>query len=161
MNWYSIFYWLTVAGNVKAVAVTFAVIFGIYSIFATIAAFGAFDDNWEKWEKTSKKVYLIFVTTFILSLFMSVFLPSKKDSLIIVAGGAVGEFITTDSTAKQLPSDLVYFVHSYLVEKGASFKNEFKAPAVVKEEPYIEKLKQLSKEELLKLIEIDSLTVKK
>ena len=51
-----------------------------------------------------------------------VFTPSKKDALLIVAGGQTMNFLTTDSSAKQIPSELSNFVVTELKNMAADAK---------------------------------------
>jgi len=48
-----------------------------------------------------------FSTYFIISLILAVFVPTKKDVLMIMAGGAVGEFVTNNEDAKEIPEELM------------------------------------------------------
>ena len=41
---------------------------------------------------------------------LHVLIPSKKDSLLIIAGGQTLNFLTTDKSSKQIPAELSGFV---------------------------------------------------
>lgn len=160
MNWYQIFYWLTVANTVGWVFTVLAIIAGVYVIIATIAAAGAFTESgkssWGYWEKQNKKLYIVVIVIFFFSLCLTVFIPSKKDFILIIAGGAVGEFVTNDSTAKKIPGDLTYLIHSYLKKEIDNIKDDvdpkieimFQTP----KEAFLEKMKKASKDQLEEFI---------
>ena len=124
MNWYKLFYWLTVADNAKTFFIVGIVIFTAIAVVATIINLvcgpGA-DDN----ESASKKArrWIMWSYPFAI-LFWSLFIftPSRKDALFIVAGGGTMTFLTSDSTAKQVPHELINFVTSELQEMASDAK---------------------------------------
>ena len=161
MSWYQIFYWLTVANGVRIFFTAIASIAGIYLLFASIAATGAFGESHEKtswsfWEKTSKKLYVVFLIIFFISLCFSIFIPTKKDCMIIIAGGAIGEFVTNDSTARKIPGDLTYLIHMYLKKEVENLGDDEKKILQVKfqtpKEEFMEKIKKASQEQLQEFI---------
>lgn len=148
MNWYSIFYWITVADNVKLITGILSIIFGVYFVFGSIAALGAFDYNLNEWGKGPRRVYFLFSIFLMVSLFTWMLIPSKRDALVIVAGGAIGNFVTTDSSAKQVPHEALELVRAKL--------KEWQEPG--SKIPFIEEKDTLvgkSKEELLEIIKRD------
>lgn len=148
MNFYEIFYWMTVADSIKTVSAVLAVVFGIYFIIATIAAFGGFDsDDWSEWKPISRVIYFWFSVIFIFSLFSWILVPKKKDILIIIAGGAVGEFITSDKNAKQIPSEVMLLLRSKIKEEIS----EANLKSLVSDS-MADTLKDKSKEELIELL---------
>lgn len=154
MNWYSIFYWLSVADNVKEVTGWMAIVLGIYFLFACISALGAFEESFPKWEKGSKRVFYIFSTFFFISLFSWALLPSKKDSLMIIAGGGGLTFLTQDSSAKKLPSE----VTNYLVTeiKNLAKESEVNLGISDQKDKILDEVKNLSAKELIDKMKIDS-----
>lgn len=141
MNWYSIFYWITVADNIKSVTYILAIIFGVYFIIASALALGLGDSTYSDWEKGNRRVYILFTILFIINIFVWMFLPSKKDALAIVAGGAIGNFVTTDSSARQIPHEALELVRYKLIEWRETSIDEQKDTLVNK-----------SKEELIELL---------
>lgn len=120
MSWYSIFYWITVADGVKDFFDTFSNIFTFLTIMSFIAlAIAVIYRNSETregddkrvsanfWLKNFRKLFIWCFTFAVLTWAGYVFCPNKRDALIIVAGGAVGEFIASDSSAKQIPSEVM------------------------------------------------------
>jgi hypothetical protein len=119
MNYTKLFYWLTVADNAKIFFMVFAVIFTVICGIATIwfiAGRDGYDFSCEsgsgaerakKWMWWGYPFLILFWGAWILT-------PTKKDALLIVAGGQTMNFLTTDSTAKQIPHELSSFVVSEL-----------------------------------------------
>ena len=68
-----------------------------------------------------------------------VFTPSKKDSLLIVAGGGALNYLTTDSTAKQIPHELTNFVVTEL--KNMAKDNEIDLNIKSQKEKILNKIK--------------------
>lgn len=184
-NFYSVFYWLTVADNVKKF---FDITSNIFTGAAIIACVGLFvcsiakaaqssnnkvkNDEEEKvdadvraWELARKYFLKTFYPMLVLSLLMwsgYVFTPTKKDCLMIVAGGAVGNFITTDSSAKSIPSDITKFLHLSLNKEiddlSYDTKQDIKKELGIQspKERLIDKAKQMTKDELIKYLQSDS-----
>lgn len=125
MNWYSIFYWISVADGIKTITGTIAVISLIFWIISVACLFVASrylaatvhsvpdekqsidHKEWSIWTKTWRRVFTTLLVVSIISALINVAIPSRKDCLVIIAGGAVGNFITRDSSAKQIPSEVM------------------------------------------------------
>ena len=186
MNWYSIFYWLTVADSVKGffdatsnIFAWFTVLSFIVLVIAKIGESYTVDDKnlkdekedvadptYRSWFNVAKSAKHLFYPFLFLALFTwsgYVFTPSKKDCLLIVAGGAVGNFMASDSAAKQLPGDVTKFLHMSLKSEIANLSEEAKKELGVQtpKEKLIDKVKSLSKEELLEYLKSDTTFVKK
>jgi hypothetical protein len=83
-----------------------------------------------------------------------VFTPSKKDALLIVAGGQTLNFLTTDTSARRIPTELSNFLVSQIRVYAADANVELagiNVKAKLKEEA-----KKLSGEELLKRMHTDT-----
>lgn len=126
MSWYSIFYWLTVADGVKQFFDTVSSIFTVASVIMVIALIVvssiSVDNTTPESERESADNFLPTVRKFtkmcisicLVTWALYVFLPTKKDALLIVAGGAVGTFITKDTAAKQIPSEVMTLLRDKL-----------------------------------------------
>lgn len=125
MNYFSVFYWLTVADGVKNVFDTFSNIFTFFTVISLIAyliivgvSIDTKANNKEAeykdtllWRKLIGRFYWVSQIICIITWLGYVLTPTKKDCLLIVAGGSVGNFITNDSSAKSIPSDITKFLH--------------------------------------------------
>jgi Na+/H+ antiporter NhaC len=168
MNWYQLFYLMTMADRLQTFFdalsswATFFVIVGLAWLILTTIGYSARrsatsapspdklieDDELEGW-RNARKYGLIWLYTWlpicIISWFLYIATPSKKDALLIVAGGAVGTFITSDSSAKELPSDITNFLRAKIIAETKELSLEEVLPSQ-------DTLKDLSKEQLIKLI---------
>lgn len=77
-----------------------------------------------------------------------IFTPSKRDALLIVAGGGTMEFLSNDSTARQLSHDMLVFVQSELKSMAAEAKVEF---LEAKGKATIEEVRQKMRDEAKKM----------
>lgn len=123
MNWYHIFYWISVADGMKeffiGAVILLSIVTGIsligffvgtYNAADRLSSWGNEDKDYKSsliWKNAFKRVWSICIFLLAFSWIGYVFIPSKKDCLVIVAGGAVGNFITRDSSAKQIPSEVM------------------------------------------------------
>ena len=182
---YSVFYWLTRADSVKQFFDTSS---NIFTVLAVIAFIGYIvcsiakaiqasennikDDAEEKtdadvrsWE-TSRKFFSKFAYTmlpFAIVFWLGyVFTPTKKECLLIVAGGAVGNFITSDSSARALPADITKFLHlsinKEIEDLSAETKEDIKGELGIKspKDKLIDNIKDLSKEQILEYFKKDT-----
>lgn len=156
MNWYKIFYWITVADNVSLIlgvismctALTFCVsAIGFVSASSSMSSDVHYErerdiKSWAVWVKTWKRIFTmsLIVCPIFATLWAAV--PTKKDALIIVAGGTVGNFITTDTTVRQIPAEVMVLLRDRI-------RAEIKE---VNADPVIDTLQNKSKEELINLI---------
>jgi hypothetical protein len=161
MNFYSLFYWLTVADGVKGSFNTLLIITAILTVISMIGYFisgnaeaealSNSNDNdaksWHIWTKAYRTVFISNIILCFISALITVFVPSKKDALIIIAGGAVGNFVTRDSSAKQMPHAVMELLNEKIKAEIKDTKLDL-IPASMKDT-----LKNKSKEELIKILE--------
>lgn len=147
INWYSVFYWLTVADNAKTFFLVFVIVFTLISGITTIAYFVNMGDGEVKGVTMSRRWMWWSYPFMILFWSLYIFTPTKRDALIIIAGGSVGNFITRDSSAKALPAEAMMLLRSKIKEemKGATTISELVSGEV-------DTLKNKSKEELIKIL---------
>lgn len=145
MNWYNIFYWVTRADSIKDffdvtsnIFTFLAIISFIVFVFLSAFAKSVISDNQIKTDEEAEtnpsyrgyrllRRYfgVLFYTLLGLSLITwvgYVFTPTKKETLLIIAGGGTMNFLTTDSTAKQIPKELSNFVVTELKSMAADAK---------------------------------------
>lgn len=167
MNLYHLFYWITVAERVQTflhvLAVLFTILIGANIIFYLVAKFSYINnirDNYNYtmrsnrlYIKWAKRIFLVFIplTSLLWILFIAV--PSKSDSILIVAGGTVGEFVKSDSSAKKIPADITNFLH----EKIGELTREAKLDVFpTKQDETMKKLEGMTKEQILEQIKTDT-----
>lgn len=114
MNYTKLFYWLTVADNSKAFFVWMIVILTILVLVTIIAYFMGFDSDIKKDNPNqsieSKFWFRWFMPFLIVFWLLYVFTPTKKDALLIVAGGQTLNYLSNDSTARAIPHEALNFV---------------------------------------------------
>lgn len=111
MDYMKLFYWLTVADNTRTL---FGWIVGIFMAIFVIAFIAhiviAFSEGYSSGEegvaernkdlKGARKYMFGSAPFLVIFWLLLVLTPSKKDSLLIIAGGQTLNYLTTDSTAK-------------------------------------------------------------
>jgi hypothetical protein len=177
MNWYSIFYWVTRADSVKTFFDVASDIFTWMTVLSFIALVcAAFNLTYEiskgnfkteEEEKTdsdirsAKMLKRYFASIFYVSLFLSlvtwagyVFTPTKKETLLIIAGGGTMQFLTTDSAAKQIPHELSTFVVTEL--KSMAKEAQVDLGIATQKDKIVEEAKTMTSTELMERIKSDT-----
>jgi hypothetical protein len=154
MNYTELFYWLTVADNARLLFKWGAGIFTFVALVSTAvniicrldnedtAASSA--RNWIKWSYPFMFLWWVLL----------IFTPSKKDALLIVAGGQTMNFLTTDSTAKQIPHELSNFVVTELKSMAAEAQVDLNIKG--QKEKILDEAKNMSAKELMEKMKVDS-----
>lgn len=152
MDYTKIFYWLTVADSAKKVFLWMLIIFGLITIISTIAYFFTCEEP--KNQRLSRLWMWRSYPFFLTFLMLHVLIPSKKDSLLIIAGGQTLNFLTTDKSAKQIPAELSGFVLTEL--KNMAKEASVDLNIASQKEKVLEQAKSMTSEELLQTIKKDS-----
>lgn len=154
MNYTSLFYWLTVADNAKDLFFAGIVLFSLVAVIATVVNFiarGEGDNDSaaqaRKWMWWSYPFMFLFWS-------LNVFTPSKKDALLIVAGGQTMNFLTTDKSAKQIPHELSTFI----VTELKNMATEAKVDLNIKDQKQkiLEQAKEMTAKELVEKMKVDT-----
>lgn len=153
MNYTKLFYWLTVADNAKNL---FTVLIGIFTFIAVIATIAYFicADSDDSDQRMARKWMWWSYPFAILFWMLQIATPSKKDALLIVAGGQTLNFLTTDSTSKQIPKELSNFV----VTELKNMANDAKINLNIQDqkEKILEEAKNMTSGELISKMGSDS-----
>lgn len=162
MNWYTIFYLFSILDKLSTAlgwiaglsTLGFIIFTVVYFINKQRLSMSRYEDDGKHWLNVIKWPYRTTIIFLILSWVSIIFVPTRRDMLIIIAGGAVGEFITTDSSARQLPADITRFLRGEILSATAELGDEAKASLGIKTEAekQVEKIKSMSREELEKLL---------
>lgn len=167
MNWYQIFYLFSIANKLGTffgwmvtiftlITLVSWVIFIIYKCYSN--GFLLDDKKEDKADRENlaiQRKWVWFSTTFFVIFWMLYILtPTKKDMLLIIAGGSVGQFVASDSSAQKLPADITRFLHAEIVkataEIGDNKTNESDKKSVIA--PEVERIKNMSKQELERIL---------
>ena len=155
-NYMTVFYWLTVADNAKLFFGWFIGIFTFISVISIICLLvyriddGIDSDGikfWTPWMRWSVPFMVLFWALYI-------FTPSKKDSLLIIAGGGAMNFLTTDSVSKQIPHELSTFIVSELKNMASDSKVELGLNE--QKDKILKEAKHMSSKELIEKIKNDT-----
>ena len=161
MNYVKLFYWLTVADNLRDFFIVGIILFTISSVVSTMTYFVAHVS--EKSEDKSiilpSRKWMWWSYPFCMFFWLSYLLtPSQKDSLFIIGGGQALNYLTTDSTAKQLPREFLSFINGQLRLKAAESKIEL--DELVNDKPTKEvvsdNLKTATADEIMNKLNTDS-----
>lgn len=100
-------YWITALGNLScAVKIILVLSIIILAVLILLYIF-AWSDDEEDICKSLKKLIKYFIPIFIISLLLSIFVPSKKDMLLIYEVGGTVDYIKQNDKAKQLPDKCI------------------------------------------------------
>ena len=153
MNYQKLFYWISVADQAKIFFITVAIITSLIGVLSFLNAMGAFDNdvnerkNARKWTFFSWPIMLLFWGLWI-------FTPDKKDSLFIVAGGGAMNYLSQDSTAKQIPHELLEFTKVNLQNLAAEAKVQLGVQS--QKDKILDEAKNMTSKEILDKMKIDS-----
>jgi hypothetical protein len=150
MNWYAVFYLFSLADKISAVSGAFAIITAVLLCITFVSAL--VEETWDSsdWKIWRRFLYIFLPFTFFFSS-MYMLVPDRKDMLLIIAGGSVGQFVATDENAKQIPSDVARFLRHEIVNATADLGDSDK----IRESlgiPQPDTLKDMTKEQLIKII---------
>jgi fucose 4-O-acetylase-like acetyltransferase len=177
MNWYSIFYWVTRADSVKDffdvtsnLFTTLAVLFFVALVIISAVGPSIISDNKLKSAEDEKtdpgyrgfiRMRGYFATLFYTMLALSlvtwagyVFTPTKKETLLIIAGGGAMQFLTTDSAAKQIPHELSTFVVTELKSMAKDAKVDLGIAS--QRDKILEEAKDMTSQELIERVKADT-----
>ena len=159
MDYIKLFYWLVIADNARDMFVTFTMIFTIIAFISTLTfCLGRNEDfscSKESAAERSKKWIWFSYPFLILFWSLYIFTPSKKDALLIVAGGGTLNFLTTDSTAKKIPHEMSNFILTEL--KNMAVENQVELNIKDQKNKILEETKKMNSEELLQKMKSDSI----
>lgn len=154
MDYTSLFYWLVVADNARVLFKWGAGLFSIIACISTIGYFIMVNDGDQKAQADCKSWMKWSYPFMFLWWCLLVFTPSKKDALLIVAGGQTLNFLANDKSAKQIPSELSNFVLTEV-------KNMAKEASVDlninnQKDKILEKAKNMTAQELMNEMKADT-----
>lgn len=177
MNWYNIFYWISRGDSIKDFFDTSSNIFTTLTVFAfigvvvlTILLGAAIDERKSSTPEEDKRNPTIrsfsivkrnFTIMFYVLLGFSlltwagyVLTPTKKEGLLILAGGGAMQFLTTDSAAKELPHEMTNFVVSELKTMAQEAKVDFGIAS--QKDKILEEAKTMTATQLVERMKIDT-----
>jgi hypothetical protein len=151
-----------VADNARSMFTVGIIIFTAIVVICTICYFAACHTSYQngqtdedisnqsmarKWMWYSYPFMILFWSLY-------VFTPSKKDALLIVAGGQTLNFLANDKSAKQIPSELSNFVLTEVKNLAAEAKVDLNISS--QKDKILEKAKGMTTEQLLQEMKTDT-----
>lgn len=175
MNYYNLFYWITRGDSIKQAldttsnwCLSFFVCSIIFLVLARMFYTGEILENKDKspeeLSKTAtplKNLFKFSVWCFVVMGLVTTVMwvawamvPTKKDSLLILGAGATLNFLTQDSAAKQVPSEVMNFMVTELKSLSAEAKVDL--GIAVQKDKILQEAKTWSTETLLEKIKVDT-----
>lgn len=154
MNFYKLFYLFTVSERLQhfldfasnlftVVACIVSAVFVIW--FMVVKSNGDPLDKYDTFWITNLRriaiwnilICLVFWTAYILT-------PTKKELVLIIAGGSVGNFLQRDSSAQQIPAEITNFLRQEIKSQAKSAEVE-----LFNTKTKLDSLKAMTKEQLI------------
>jgi hypothetical protein len=156
MDYTKLFYWLVVADNARTLFVTLITVFMVITIASTMGYLFNLEKGTDAEEnRHHASLWMRWSYPFVIVFWMLyIFTPSKRDSLLIIAGGQTLNFLTTNESTKQIPAELSGFILSELKNMAADAKVEL--GVLSEKEKILEEAKQLTSDELIKRMAEDA-----
>ena len=177
INWYQLFYWITRADAIKEF---FDIASNIFTWFTVILFTGAIiisigkaisisEENssteeedkkspeirsWSVAKKYCLSLFYVFLGLSLITWAGYVFTPTKKEALLIAAGGGVVTYLANDSLAKQLPHELFAFTTTELKSMAADAKVDL--GIATQKDKILEQAKTMTASELMDRMKVDS-----
>lgn len=176
MNWYQIFYLVSLGDGLidffdtlsnwmtffAIVSFIFYLVMWIVSVASYVDDNGITDDieyaakakGFRRLRRFSGFMFWGFLLLTIISWLAYVAIPTKKESLLIIAGGGAMQYLTTDSVGKQLPKEAMTFVVTELRQLSKEAKVELGIAS--EKDKILEQVKSMSADEVLAKMKVDS-----
>ena len=177
MNYYELFYWITRGDSMREFSLDAA---HFFTVFATLSLVGfvicmigegvSFNENhirteeekktdplFKTWNRIKRGFMFPFIPLTLLAIIFhlfSVLIPTKKEALLILGGGGVLTYLTSDSTGKQFPKEIGEFTLVQL--KSYSKQAQVELGIMTEQDKVLDQLKNLSGEQLINLMKIDT-----
>ena len=111
-------YWITVLGNVSVIGIVFLVLSIAVIVISTIVFTNTIDNKYqENAHKASSATIKISTPIFIISLLLTVFVPSTKELYIIYGVGGTIDYLKQNPTAQKLPEKYLKLLDSWADDK--------------------------------------------
>lgn len=104
-------YWITRLDAIQTLAIIAVFILGVFTFLYIL--FWIMEDD-EKDKSKFKKIILKFAAYISIPVFLLVFIPSKRDMLMIIGIGGTIEYLKSNDTAKELPDKVIMAIDKFL-----------------------------------------------
>ncbi len=128
MNWYLLFYLMSVSEKLSGVFSVSAIMSSLGVIAFLITWICSMVDAYDDEDKEKLKPLLMWAKRLVLMTFtfgvLYALIPKKADYLLIIGGGAVGQYVSNSEEIKGLPDDVVKYLKSELHKAQEENKEE-------------------------------------
>jgi hypothetical protein len=107
-------YWITRLGLIFDIALACVILSGIATFAYNLWFFLDCDERPKKSGKVTRCLWITFIT----SLVLVIFIPNKKDLLLMYTVGNTIDFVEKNPTAQKIPDKIVDCLDKYLEEKN-------------------------------------------
>ena len=104
-------YWITRLDAIQTLAIIAVFILGVFTFLYIL--FWIMEDD-EKDKSKLKKIILKFAAYISIPVFLLLFIPSKRDMLMIIGIGGTIEYLKSNDTAKELPDKVIMAIDKFL-----------------------------------------------
>lgn len=104
-------YWITRLDAIQTLAIIAVFILGVFTFLYIL--FWIMEDD-EKDKSKFKKIILKFAAYISIPVFLLVFIPSKRDMLMIIGIGGTIEYLKSNDTANKLPDKVIMAIDKLL-----------------------------------------------
>ena len=122
MNNYFKIYWLTRLDNINGIFFAACIVLFMLLFFTYITR--AIEGEYFIFTKLYARTILII--SFILCVIVTNLIPSKKEAIIILAGGKTMDFVQSDTSLSKIPAQATTIISSYLDKTIKEIKRENK-----------------------------------
>ena len=114
MNNYLNLYLLTRLDGICGMLSTLVGVFAIILVIAFIGRLACLTDKNAEVENATKIGFKIFLPILIVSIILSISIPTKNEAIFIIAGGKTIDFIQNDTSICKLPAQTTAIISNYL-----------------------------------------------
>lgn len=105
-------YWITRLDAIQTLAIIAVFILGVFTFLYILV--WIMEDDEKKDKSKLKKIILKFAAYISIPVFLLVFIPSKRDMLMIIGIGGTIEYLKSNDTAKELPDKVIMAIDKLL-----------------------------------------------
>lgn len=132
MNWYLLFYLISVSERLStvlsAIAIVSIIALAILSISGSIGYFSNVEYGEDDRDFIAAKQALVWAKRMaviaVVSGLIYTLVPEKKDYMLIIGGGAVGQYVNNSEEIQGLPDDVVKYLRGELQKAQEKVKEE-------------------------------------
>lgn len=160
MDYTKLFYWITVADNARnffVVGIVLTMLILAICVIILCVPKSSYEDknNYAPTRKYVRRFIYYFTSLAIIFWIFWIGTPSKKNALLIIAGGQTLNYLTTDSTAKTIPHELTTFLVTEI--KNLSEEAKVEIAVMTNKEKVFDEAKKMTTDQLIERMNTDSI----